>query len=158
MGSAFKQKRGTVFPNSYFRSMASFDGSSSLDKACDEFRGYECGPSSRRRKTRVADHYCMDCPEYLCGDCKDYHGDLAGIMNILSCLAAEFRLLSGVRTVQTMVRHVLELPVVSTKASLSSLIVVTTTISSETPAKRSITTHAKSSVSTKKVHVILHQD
>ena len=79
-------------------------------------------------------------------------------MNILSCLAAEFLLLSGVHTVQTMVRHVLELPVVATKASLSSLIVVTTTISSATPAKRSITTHAKSSVSTKKVHVIFHQD
>ena len=57
--------------------MATFDGSSSLDKACDEFRGPECGPCSRRRRTRIADYFCQDCPEYLCNDCKDYHGDLA---------------------------------------------------------------------------------
>ena len=57
--------------------MAAFDGSSSLDKACDEFRGPECGPCSRRRRTRIADYFCQDCPEYLCNDCKDYHGDLA---------------------------------------------------------------------------------
>ena len=61
--------------------MANFDGSSSLDKACDEFRGPECGPCSRRRRTRIADYFCQDCPEYLCSDCKDYHGDLAGTRN-----------------------------------------------------------------------------
>ena len=61
--------------------MATFDGSSSLDKACDEFRGPECGRCSRRRRTRIADYLCQDCPEYLCSDCKDYHGDLAGTRN-----------------------------------------------------------------------------
>ena len=61
--------------------MAAFDGSSSLDKACDEFRGPECGPCSRRKRTRIADYFCQDCPEYLCNDCKDYHGDLAGTRN-----------------------------------------------------------------------------
>ena len=61
--------------------MATFDGSSSLDKACDEFRGPECGPCSRRKRTRIADYFCQDCPEYLCNDCKDYHGDLAVTRN-----------------------------------------------------------------------------
>ena len=58
--------------------MATFNGSSSLDKATDEFWGPECGPCSSRRKRRIADYFCQDCLEYLCSDCKDYHGDLAG--------------------------------------------------------------------------------
>ena len=57
--------------------MATFDGSSSLDKACDEFRGPECGPCTRRRRTRVGDFYCVDCSDYLCVECKDYHGSIA---------------------------------------------------------------------------------
>ena len=57
--------------------MAFYDGSSSLDKACDEFRGPECGPCSRRRRTSVGEHYCVDCSDYLCVKCKDYHGSIA---------------------------------------------------------------------------------
>ena len=61
--------------------MANYDGSSSLDMACDEFREHECGPCSGARRTREAKHYCIDCPDYLCDDCKDYHGHLAGTRN-----------------------------------------------------------------------------
>ena len=61
--------------------MANYDGSSSLDRACDEFREHECGPCSGARRTKEAKHYCMDCPDYLCDNCKDYHGHLAGTRN-----------------------------------------------------------------------------
>ena len=58
--------------------MANYDGSSSLDMACDEFREHECGLCSGARRTKEAKHYCIDCPDYLCDDCKNYHGHLAG--------------------------------------------------------------------------------
>ena len=61
--------------------MANYDGSSSLDMACDEFREHECGPCSGARRTKEAKHYCIDCPAYLCDDCKDYHGNLVGTRN-----------------------------------------------------------------------------
>ena len=61
--------------------MANYDGSSSLDMACDEFREHECGPCSGARRTKEAKHYCIDCPDYLCDNCKDYHGNLAGTRN-----------------------------------------------------------------------------
>ena len=61
--------------------MANYDGSSSLDMACDEFREHECGPCSGTRRTKEAKHYCIDCPDYLCDNCKDYHGHLAGTRN-----------------------------------------------------------------------------
>ena len=61
--------------------MANYDGSSSLDMACDEFREHECGPCSRARRTKEAKHYCIDCPDHLCDDCKDYHGNLAVTRN-----------------------------------------------------------------------------
>ena len=53
--------------------MATFDGSTSLEMACDEFREHECGPCALGGKTREAKHYCIDCPDYLCDDCKAYH-------------------------------------------------------------------------------------
>ena len=43
--------------------MATFDGSSSLDMACDEFREHECGPCAEGGRTREAIHYCIDCPD-----------------------------------------------------------------------------------------------
>ena len=61
--------------------MANYDGSSSLDMACDEFREHECGPCSGARRTREAKHYRIDCPDYLCDDCKDYHCNLAVTRN-----------------------------------------------------------------------------
>ena len=61
--------------------MANYDGSSSLDRACDDFREHECGPCSGARRTKEAKHYCIDCPDHLCDDCKDYHGNLAVTRN-----------------------------------------------------------------------------
>ena len=61
--------------------MATFDGSTPLDMASDDFREYECGPCAGGRRAREAKHYCVDCPDYLCDDCKDYHGNLAGTRN-----------------------------------------------------------------------------
>ena len=56
--------------------MATFDGSASLDMASDDFREHECGPCALGGRTREAKHYCVNCPDYLCDDCKDYHGNL----------------------------------------------------------------------------------
>ena len=61
--------------------MANFDGSSSLDMTSDHFREHECGPCSKRGRTREAIHYCIDCPDYLCDGCKDYHCTLAVTRN-----------------------------------------------------------------------------
>ena len=61
--------------------MANFDGSSSLDMTSDHFREHECGPCSQRGRTREAIHYCIDCPDYLCDGCKDYHCTLAVTRN-----------------------------------------------------------------------------
>ena len=58
--------------------MATLNGSTSIDKACDEFRDHECGPCAARRRMKEGKHYCIDCPDYLCDDCEDYHGSLAG--------------------------------------------------------------------------------
>ena len=64
--------------------MATFDGSTSLDMVCDEFRENECGPCLLGGRTREAIHYCIDCPDYLCDDCKDYHGKLARNHTVVS--------------------------------------------------------------------------
>ena len=61
--------------------MATFDGSKSLQMASDDFREHECGPCLLGRRTREAIHYCIDCPDYLCDDCKDYHGNLVVTRN-----------------------------------------------------------------------------
>ena len=61
--------------------MANYDGSSSLDMTSDHFREHECGPCSQRGRTREAIHYCIDCPDYLCDGCKDYHCTLAVTRN-----------------------------------------------------------------------------
>ena len=57
--------------------MATFDGSKSLQMASDDFREHECGPCLLGGRTREAIHYCIDCPDYLCDGCKDYHCTLA---------------------------------------------------------------------------------
>ena len=64
--------------------MATYDGSKSLDKACDEFHEHECGPCSEAGRTTEAKHYCADCPDYLCDGCKDYHFKLTRNHNIVS--------------------------------------------------------------------------
>ena len=61
--------------------MATFDGSASLDMASDHFREHECGPCALGGRTREAKHYCEDCPDKLCDDCKDYHGNLVTTRN-----------------------------------------------------------------------------
>ena len=61
--------------------MATFDGSTSLDMANYDFREHECGPCARGGRTREAKHYCIICPDHLCDDCKDYHGNLVGTRN-----------------------------------------------------------------------------
>lgn len=54
--------------------MASVDGSSSpLDRASDEFNTNICGPCKSDVVERRANHYCEDCLEYLCNQCKDHH-------------------------------------------------------------------------------------
>ena len=65
--------------------------------ADDEFCEYVCGPCSRGTRsnkscvffaycslggrTKEANNYCRDCPDYLCDNCKDYHGKQAGTTN-----------------------------------------------------------------------------
>ena len=53
--------------------MASVDGSRSLQGASDEVHTNICGPCKNADIERGAKHYCQDCPEYLCDQCKDHH-------------------------------------------------------------------------------------
>ena len=53
--------------------MTSVDGSSSLDRASDEFDTNICGPCKSDNVERRANHYCEDCSEYLCNLCNDHH-------------------------------------------------------------------------------------
>ena len=59
--------------------MATFDGSIPLDVGREEF--HECGPCLWGGKRKGATHYCESCPDYLCDDCKDYHGNLTVTRN-----------------------------------------------------------------------------
>ena len=56
--------------------MASVDGSRSLQGASDEVHTNICGPCKNDDVERGANHYCQDCPEYLCDHCKDHHRKL----------------------------------------------------------------------------------
>ena len=56
--------------------MASVDGSRSLQGASDEVHINICGPCKNADVERGANHYCQDCPEYLCDHCKDHHRKL----------------------------------------------------------------------------------
>ena len=56
--------------------MASVDGSRSLQGASDEVHTDICGPCKNDDVERGANHYCQDCPEYLCDHCKDHHRKL----------------------------------------------------------------------------------
>ena len=56
--------------------MASVDGSRSLQGASDEVHTNICGPCKNDDIERGANHYCQDCPEYLCDHCKDHHRKL----------------------------------------------------------------------------------
>ena len=56
--------------------MASVDGSRSLQGASDEVHINICGPCKNADIARGAKHYCQDCPEYLCDQCKDHHRKL----------------------------------------------------------------------------------
>ena len=56
--------------------MASVDGSRSLQGASDEVLTNICGPCKNDDVERGANHYCQDCPEYLCDLCKDHHRKL----------------------------------------------------------------------------------
>ena len=56
--------------------MASVDGSRSLQGASDEVHTNICGPCNNDDIERGANHYCQDCPEYLCDHCKDHHRKL----------------------------------------------------------------------------------
>ena len=56
--------------------MASVDGSRSLQGASDEVHTNICGPCKNADIERGAKHYCQDCPEYLCDQCKDHHRKL----------------------------------------------------------------------------------
>ena len=56
--------------------MASVDGSRSLQGASDEVHTNICGPCKNADIDRGANHYCQDCPEYLCDHCKDHHRKL----------------------------------------------------------------------------------
>ena len=77
--------------NYFFRyintSMASVDGSRSLQGASDEVHTNICGPCKNADIERGADHYCQDCPEYLCDHCKDHHRKLR--------LTKDHRIVSG---------------------------------------------------------------
>ena len=61
--------------------MASVDGSHSLQKTSDECHTYVCGPCKTDNLERAASYYCDDCPDYLCDDCKDHHGKLRPTRN-----------------------------------------------------------------------------
>ena len=56
--------------------MESVDGSRSLQGASDEVLTNICGPCKNADIEREANHYCQDCPEYLCDHCKDHHRKL----------------------------------------------------------------------------------
>ena len=61
--------------------MATFAGSSSFDIAYDDVRQHECSPCSLGGRTKDAKRHCIDCPHYLCDDCKSYHGNLVVTRN-----------------------------------------------------------------------------
>ena len=56
--------------------MASVDGSRFLQGAADVMYGFVCGPCKANNVEREARHYCENCPEYLCGQCQDFHSTL----------------------------------------------------------------------------------
>ena len=56
--------------------MATVDGSSSQDRASDEFNTNICGPCKTDDADRRASHYCGDCSVYLCDNCNDHHRKL----------------------------------------------------------------------------------
>ena len=58
-------------------SMASYDGSRSLEMGCDVFYDHECGPCSVGGTRKEASHYCRECQDYLCDSCKGHHRNLA---------------------------------------------------------------------------------
>lgn len=39
----------------------------------DEDNLYQCGPCESARRNKAAHHFCDDCKEYLCNDCRDSH-------------------------------------------------------------------------------------
>ena len=56
--------------------MASVDGSKSLLAASDELCDNICGPCKSEGNKKEARQYCVDCSEYLCGSCVNFHGKL----------------------------------------------------------------------------------
>ena len=125
--------------------MASFNGSSSLSMACDEYREYECGPCLLGGRTREAKHYCIDCPDYLCDGCKDHHCTLA--------VTRDHTIMSGSR-IPVSARGRPSLGII---CSCNNSIAMTIKISSAALAKRSIITNAKPLASRKKVRATNHQ-
>ena len=61
--------------------MATYDGSRSLEMGCDEIYDHECGPCSAGGTKQEAKNYCIECQDYLCDACKNYHGNLSAIKN-----------------------------------------------------------------------------
>ena len=57
--------------------MASVDGSTSLQGASDELYDAICGPCQTDNLNKQAHHYCNECRKYLCNSCKDVHRKLA---------------------------------------------------------------------------------
>ena len=53
--------------------MASVDGSKSLLASSDEVIQHTCGPCKDEGDTTEAKHFCENCKEYLCFDCRNDH-------------------------------------------------------------------------------------
>ena len=61
--------------------MASVDGSKSVHTASDEIFDNLCVPCHARGIVKEAKNYCLDCSEYLCEPCIDYHRKLTFTKN-----------------------------------------------------------------------------
>ena len=67
--------------------MASVDGSRSLLGTLDEVHTNICGACKTDDVEKGANYYCIDCSEYLCDFCKDYHRKLPLLRN--HCIVSE---------------------------------------------------------------------